>query len=90
MGATDGSDPYLDYKKHDPTRPYLRPADKFYYENHQDVNFFFMNLTTPANYFHALRRVMKLDYRKPLVIAAPKISKRGVFACGGYSCSSER
>ncbi len=30
------------------------------------------NLTTPAQYFHALRRQMHQDYRKPLVIMTPK------------------
>lgn len=30
------------------------------------------NLTTPANYFHALRRQMKRDFRKPLIIMTPK------------------
>ena len=30
------------------------------------------NLTTPANYFHALRRQMKRNFRKPLVIMTPK------------------
>ena len=30
------------------------------------------NLTTPANYFHALRRQLKRDFRKPLVIMTPK------------------
>jgi 2-oxoglutarate dehydrogenase E1 component len=30
------------------------------------------NLTTPANYFHALRRQMKRNYRKPLVLMTPK------------------
>jgi 2-oxoglutarate dehydrogenase E1 component len=30
------------------------------------------NLTTPANYFHALRRQLKRNYRKPLVIFTPK------------------
>ncbi|GAA4504749.1 2-oxoglutarate dehydrogenase E1 component [Gluconacetobacter tumulicola] len=30
------------------------------------------NITTPANYFHALRRQLKLGYRKPLVIMTPK------------------
>lgn len=28
--------------------------------------------TTPAQYFHLLRRQMKRNYRKPLVVAAPK------------------
>ncbi len=30
------------------------------------------NITTPANYFHALRRQMKRNFRKPLVIMTPK------------------
>ncbi|MFA6962688.1 MAG: 2-oxoglutarate dehydrogenase E1 component [Opitutaceae bacterium] len=30
------------------------------------------NITTPANYFHALRRQMKRDFRKPLIVMSPK------------------
>ncbi len=30
------------------------------------------NCTTPANYFHILRRQLKRDFRKPLVLMAPK------------------
>jgi 2-oxoglutarate dehydrogenase E1 component len=30
------------------------------------------NVTTPANYFHVLRRQMRRSFRKPLVIMAPK------------------
>ena len=30
------------------------------------------NLTTPANYFHALRRQLKRNFRKPLVVLTPK------------------
>jgi 2-oxoglutarate dehydrogenase E1 component len=30
------------------------------------------NITTPGNYFHALRRQMKRNYRKPLIIMTPK------------------
>ncbi|MEQ3648935.1 MAG: 2-oxoglutarate dehydrogenase E1 component, partial [Hyphomonas sp.] len=30
------------------------------------------NLTTPANYFHALRRQIHRDFRKPLIIMTPK------------------
>jgi 2-oxoglutarate dehydrogenase E1 component len=30
------------------------------------------NLTTPANYFHALRRQLKRNFRKPLVLMTPK------------------
>ncbi len=31
-----------------------------------------MNCTTPANYFHALRRQIHRDFRKPLIIMTPK------------------
>ncbi|MET0261273.1 MAG: 2-oxoglutarate dehydrogenase E1 component, partial [Rariglobus sp.] len=30
------------------------------------------NITTPANDFHALRRQMKRDFRKPLIVMSPK------------------
>ncbi|MDO8544276.1 MAG: 2-oxoglutarate dehydrogenase E1 component, partial [Opitutaceae bacterium] len=30
------------------------------------------NITTPANFFHALRRQMKRDFQKPLVVMSPK------------------
>lgn len=30
------------------------------------------NITTPANYFHALRRQVKRDFRKPLILMTPK------------------
>lgn len=30
------------------------------------------NFTTPANLFHALRRQMKRDFRKPLIVMSPK------------------
>lgn len=31
-----------------------------------------VNCTTPANFFHVLRRQLKRDYRKPLVVFTPK------------------
>ena len=31
-----------------------------------------LNCSTPANYFHALRRQLKRDFRKPLIIMTPK------------------
>ncbi|HXC02852.1 MAG TPA: 2-oxoglutarate dehydrogenase E1 component [Opitutaceae bacterium] len=37
-------------------------------ENNMQV----VNLTTPANLFHGLRRQLKRDFRKPLVVMAPK------------------
>ena len=38
-----------------------------------------MNCTTPANYFHALRRQMKRDFRKPLIMMTPKSLLRNKF-----------
>jgi probable 2-oxoglutarate dehydrogenase E1 component DHKTD1 len=35
-------------------------------------NWSVVNPTTPANYFHALRRQLKWPFRKPLVVVAPK------------------
>ncbi len=37
-------------------------------ENNMQV----LNCTTPANFFHALRRQFKRDFRKPLVVFSPK------------------
>lgn len=35
-------------------------------------NWQILNCSTPANYFHALRRQLRRDFRKPLVIMTPK------------------
>lgn len=37
-----------------------------------NINFQVANITTPANYFHVLRRQMLRNFRKPLIIASPK------------------
>lgn len=38
----------------------------------QRANMQVLNCTTPANYFHALRRQVHRDFRKPLIVATPK------------------
>lgn len=43
-----------------------------YHESAVDVNIHIANPTTPAQYFHLLRRQLKRNHRKPLVIASPK------------------
>jgi len=35
-------------------------------------NWSVVNITTPSNYFHALRRQMKRNFRKPLIVMSPK------------------
>lgn len=42
----------------------------------EDINLQVAQPTTPAQYFHLLRRQMVRNYRKPLVVAAPKIMLR--------------
>ena len=42
-----------------------------------------LNCTTPANYFHALRRQMHRDFRKPLIIMTPKSLLRNKY-CVSY------
>ena len=41
-------------------------------QNSAEDNWQVANCTTPANYFHILRRQMKRDFRKPLIIMTPK------------------
>ena len=38
-----------------------------------DVNMFIVNPSTPAQYFHLLRRQMIRPFKKPLIVASPKI-----------------
>lgn len=41
-----------------------------------DVNMQIVNPTTPAQYFHLLRRQIVRNFRKPLIVAAPKLILR--------------
>jgi len=43
------------------------------------------NLTTPAQYFHLLRRQMKAKYRKPLIVMSPKSLLRHPLAVSNLS-----
>ncbi len=55
-------------------------------------NMYVINATTPANFFHALRRQLKTPYRKPLIAFTPKsllrhpkcISSLDEFSKGGF------
>jgi 2-oxoglutarate dehydrogenase E1 component len=38
----------------------------------QKTNWQIVNCSTPANYFHCLRRQIHRDFRKPLIVVAPK------------------
>ena len=49
-----------------------------------------MNCTTPANYFHALRRQMHRDFRKPLIIMTPKSLLRHKYCVSNLSDFSKQ
>ena len=44
--------------------------------DNRSINYSVCNLTTSSNFFHVLRRQMLRKYRKPLVIATPKVGLR--------------
>jgi len=46
--------------------------DNFGRNQVQKANWQVMNISTPANYFHALRRQQYRDFRKPMIVASPK------------------
>ena len=57
-----------------------------------DGNMIVVNCTTPANFFHALRRQLAWDFRKPMIVFSPKsllrhpkcVSKLDELTTGGF------
>lgn len=47
-------------------------CDEFATRQLHDINWIIANVSTPANYYHILRRQVALPFRKPLVIMTPK------------------
>ena len=52
-------------------------------------NVIIANCTTPANYFHILRRQMKRDFRKPLIMMSPKSLLRNKLAVSSLKDMAE-
>ncbi|XP_077216411.1 2-oxoglutarate dehydrogenase, E1 component [Tasmannia lanceolata] len=53
--------------------PYVIPEmDPTLRKQIQECNWQVVNVTTPANYFHVLRRQIHREFRKPLIVMAPK------------------
>jgi 2-oxoglutarate dehydrogenase E1 component len=48
--------------------PYVYPSQDKMARQIQDANMQLVYMTTPANYFHVLRRQVHRDYRKPLIV----------------------
>jgi len=61
---------FLQLSDSDPTKiPDMDPATT---RQIQETNLQVVNCTTPANYYHVLRRQVHRDFRKPLVVMSPK------------------
>ncbi|CAD5172470.1 unnamed protein product [Musa acuminata subsp. malaccensis] len=53
--------------------PYVIPEmDPTLRKQIQECNWQVVNVTTPANYFHVLRRQIHREFRKPLIVMSPK------------------
>jgi 2-oxoglutarate dehydrogenase E1 component len=52
-------------------------------------NMYVCNLTTPANYFHALRRQLHRNFRKPLIVFEPKSLLRHKLAVSPLAAFAE-
>ncbi|GAM19736.1 hypothetical protein SAMD00019534_029110 [Acytostelium subglobosum LB1] len=61
---------YLQMCDSDPNK--IPPRSEAEQKQAQHCNWQILNCTTPANYFHALRRQVMRDFRKPMVMASPK------------------
>ncbi|XP_052567068.1 2-oxoglutarate dehydrogenase complex component E1 isoform X2 [Culex pipiens pallens] len=62
---------FLQMSSDDPD--YFPPeSDEFAIRQLHDINWIVANCSTPANYFHILRRQIALPFRKPLIIMTPK------------------
>ncbi|XP_028845826.1 2-oxoglutarate dehydrogenase-like, mitochondrial isoform X2 [Denticeps clupeoides] len=62
---------FLQMSKDDPDR-YPEFTGDFEVQQLYDCNWIVVNCSTPANYFHVLRRQILLPFRKPLIILTPK------------------
>ncbi|CAA9993310.1 unnamed protein product [Nesidiocoris tenuis] len=51
---------------------YPPESDEFAVRQLHDINWIVANCSTPANYFHILRRQICLPFRKPLILMTPK------------------
>jgi 2-oxoglutarate dehydrogenase E1 component len=55
----------------------------------QNSNWQVVNCSTPANFFHVLRRQVHRDFRKPLIIATPKSLLRNKLAVSSFEDMKE-
>ena len=78
------------YEGQGPEHSNARPER--YLQLSAEYNMVVTNITTPANFFHALRRQLTWEFRKPLVVMSPKsllrhpkvVSPKSDFLDGGF------
>uniref|UniRef100_A0A1B0GI66 2-oxoglutarate dehydrogenase complex component E1 n=2 Tax=Lutzomyia longipalpis TaxID=7200 RepID=A0A1B0GI66_LUTLO len=62
---------FLQMSSDDPD--YFPPeSDEFAIRQLHDINWIVANVSTPANYFHIMRRQIHMPFRKPLIMMTPK------------------
>ena len=61
---------YLQMVEEDPH--HIPPMGKDERTQIQRANWQIVNCSTPANYFHCLRRQIHRDFRKPMIVVSPK------------------
>ncbi|XP_025204790.1 2-oxoglutarate dehydrogenase, mitochondrial isoform X6 [Melanaphis sacchari] len=79
---------FLQMSSDDPD--YFPPeSDEFAVRQLHDINWIVANCSTPANYFHILRRQIALPFRKPLIMMTPKSLLRHPEAKSSFDEMSE-
>ena len=61
----------------------------FFQKQAKNANWAVVNCSTSANYFHVLRRQLRRDFRKPLIVMSPKKLLRLKEACSEMSMMTE-
>nr|AHB50494.1 oxoglutarate dehydrogenase [Mayetiola destructor] len=64
-------------------------SDEFAIRQLHDINWIIANCSTPANYYHILRRQIALPFRKPLILMTPKSLLRHPEAKSEFSKMTE-
>ncbi|CAK9817401.1 2-oxoglutarate dehydrogenase complex component E1 [Anthophora plagiata] len=64
-------------------------SEEFAVRQLHDINWIVANCSTPANYFHILRRQIALPFRKPLILMTPKSLLRHPEAKSSFDLMSE-
>ncbi|PNF19902.1 2-oxoglutarate dehydrogenase, mitochondrial [Cryptotermes secundus] len=79
---------FLQMSSDDPD--YFPPeSEEFAVRQLHDINWIVANCSTPANYFHILRRQIALPFRKPLILMTPKSLLRHPEARSSFDLMTE-